>query len=130
MYFQKQGFLAEGIDFAFEGNGVKRMSLSELLKKECTWDIVYSRFGIHCLKKREIKKLINWTKDTIALEFRAKGDIPKIYDNHKREKVEPNRIVKLLIDAGFKDIKMRYGYDMAIFKDENPLICRIYATKK
>jgi hypothetical protein len=129
LYFKKKGFLVKGIDFAFEGNGVEKMSLKELIKNDCIWDIVYSRFGIHCLSKKEIKDIIRWTKKNIALEFRAKGDVPKIYKNHKRKKVDPSMVVKFLIESGFGEIHIKYGHDMAVFKEENPLICRIYARK-
>jgi 2-polyprenyl-3-methyl-5-hydroxy-6-metoxy-1,4-benzoquinol methylase len=128
LYLQKKGFSVKGIDFAFEGNGVEKMSLRELFKNECHWDVVYSRFGIHCLKNRDIKKLIRWTKEYIALEFRTKGDIPKLY-HHKRHFINPDEIVKYLLSSGFTKIYIKYGYNMATFKDENPLICRIYANK-
>lgn len=132
-YFKKNNFNVIGIDKVFEGGGVERIDLKKIMQNRCNWDFVYCRFGIHYLKNKEIADLIKWTKNKIALEFRASGDKPKLYPdtkNHHRNFVKPHIIVKYLINNNFRNIDIEYGYGLAKYKDEDPLVCRIYAKRR
>lgn len=135
-YFTENGIECIGIDNAFENSFVRKFELDEVLKVECIWDLVYSRFGIHCLPLSKVKRIINWANGKIALEWRAPGDKPIIFKEkkgHYREYHKPEIIVKYLLKAGFNNIDIKCGYGLAKFKKNNktedPMVCRIYATK-
>jgi len=131
-YFREQGLYADGVDKAMENEYVKKMSLNKLLKTKCEYELVYSRFGIHCLNAIEVEKLIAWSKKSVAFEWRAPGDEPKLYPNkqgHTRKNHKPELIIKYLLKYGFGEIKLEQGHGLAKYKGEDPLICRIYAIK-
>lgn len=131
-YFREQGLYADGVDKAIENEYVKRMSLNELLKTKRKYELVYSRFGLHCLNAIEVEKLIAWSKKAVAFEWRGPGDKPELYPNkqgHTRKNHKPELIIKYLLKHGFSKISLVQGRGLAKYKKEDPLICRIYATK-
>jgi len=131
-YFREQYLFANGIDKSTENEYTEKKTLNQLLKRKCGYDMVYSRFGIHCLKAIEVERLIAWAKKSVAFEWRAPGDEPKLYPNkqgHTRKNHKPELIIKYLLKYGFKEIELEQGRGLAKYKGEDPLICRIYATK-
>ncbi len=131
-YFREQGLYADGVDKAMENEYVKKMSLNELLKTKCKYELVYSRFGLHCLNAVEVEKLIAWSKKAVAFEWRGPGDKPELYPNkqgHTRKNHKPELIIKYLLKYGFSKISLVQGRGLAKYKGEDPLICRIYAIK-
>ncbi len=124
--------MALGID---ENNSipslVAKLSLKRALEDIKTFDVIYSRFFLHCLTKKQIAELIGHiSKETyFVAEFRVKGDEPIIYTDHKRYFVDMDWLLSILINSGFKIKFSQVSRDLAPFKDENPLIGRVVAYK-
>lgn len=92
-------------------------------------DIVYSRFFLHCISNKEIEKLVELTPKYFVAEFRIKGDKPVIYKNHKRNFIDLGWLINLLLENNFEILKLQAGRGMAKYKNEDPLVARIYAKK-
>lgn len=131
-YFREEYLYANGVDKAIENEYVEKISLNKLLKTKCEYELVYSRFGIHCLNTIDVERLIAWSKKSIAFEWRGPGDKPELYPNkqgHTRKNHKPELVIKYLLKYGFSKINLIQGRGLAKYKKEDPLICRIYATK-
>lgn len=120
-----------GIDFAVhpENNGAVFEKCNFLYIKDFGDHSVYSRFFIHSLENLEIIKLFEKVKGLLMLEFRHKGDIPLLY-KHKRNLVDGRDIREILLMTGFKIKFYQVSRKLAIFKKEDPLICRIIAKRE
>ena len=130
-YLGKQFKSVIGCDYAFKPVSTNKVrffkeDLSKTLKRKCP-DVVYSRFFLHCLTDKEIVDILKWTKDYFIAEFRVKGDKPILY-KHKRNLIDPSWIVKQLSRLGF-EYNVSVGRGLAKFKEEDPLVMRIYAKK-
>lgn len=126
------GLKIDGIDRAIGNDYVKQMSFNDLTKRDCEYDLVYCRFGIHLLSTTEVERLVWWTKKYIALEWRAPGDVPELYpeeSGHRRIYHSPQLLIKYLTQNGYHSIQVKYGKGLAQYKGEDPLICRIYAER-
>ena len=106
-----------------------KKEIAEMIKKECEFDIVYSRFVLHAIKNKDIKKLVRWTDGMFIAECRAEKDVPIIYKKHKRTKANGEELIRLLIDNGFKILYYKKAHGLAKYKEEDPLIIRIIAKK-
>ncbi len=133
VYLNSQSnFSCTGVDGAFESSFVKKESLHKTLQKNCCYDVVYSRFGLHCISYREIEKLIQWTQNIIAAEFRIKGDRAILYPDskgHKRNYIDLGKIISFFINNDFEIKIMSVGRGLAKYKNEDPLVARIYAQR-
>lgn len=102
--------------------------------------VVYSRFLIHAITRKETRALVKWSKGLFIAEFRIKGDTPKIYTDHKRELWDSDDILKLFKDwellyfykgrgvAHFaRAVKTKFKIDL---ETEDPLCVRIIAKRK
>lgn len=132
-FFQKTKWInyTYGVDRAIETDlkkGLYKIDLNKLVKGDCEFDIVYSRFFLHSISNKEIEKLLNWTKNYFIAEFRLKGDEPKIY-KHKRNLVDLSWFVNKLEENGYIILSLRTGYGMAKYKNEDPYVCRVIAKK-
>ena len=138
-YFEKRKWVNSitGIDNALDFNmclfgkrsSMKKVSIEEMFDSFKFYDLIYSRFFLHVISKRNIKKVIKYTPKFFAAEFRIKGDVPVIYKNHKRTKINPSWILKLLEKNNFKVITMKIGTGLSNYKNEDPLVCWVIAEK-
>lgn len=92
-------------------------------------DLLYSRFFIHAIPKKQVQNIIEWAPQWFVAEFRIKGDEPVLYKNHKRYYWEVSEFLKLF-GNGWRFILVTEGKGYAQYKDENPLVCRIIARRK
>jgi SAM-dependent methyltransferase len=140
-YFAKKGMRVVGIDYAFapmsndENPIFIQDSLEKILKDDpCRYDVVYSRFFLHAINKHQIKNLIAWTgtirpKGLFMAEFRDSSDEPILFKNHKRTKVDTEKLLEQLHQQNFSIVYNITSRGFAKFKNENPLIIRIIGVK-
>ena len=105
-----------------------KMSAGDFINKNYQPDVVYCRFFLHSIDEKEEDRILDYSKGKeLYIEVRADGDTPKVYKDHSRRYAQPDKLLKKLIDRGFRDIKLNYGRGMAKYKGEDPLVIRIYA---
>lgn len=134
-YFAKNCHIVHGVDYAVESRyekGVRftNVPISTLFTQPCFYDIVYSRFFLHSITNKEQVDFINWARGLFCAEFRVATNEPMLYDNHTRNLVDPNRILKIMIKAGWNIVSFKQGYGMAKFKKEDPCVARVIAIRK
>ena len=134
-FFASHDNRTHGIDYASKprhSNNVAfwREPLEYILAEPCGKYQVYSRFFLHSITKQQIQELIKWSQNLFMAEFRDAEDIPKLYKDHKRTKVEGEWVKKLLINNGFEILYYKKGRNMAKYKGEDPLCVRVIARKK
>ncbi|MCK5159908.1 MAG: class I SAM-dependent methyltransferase [Candidatus Heimdallarchaeota archaeon] len=131
-FFNNRGIDACGIDQSFEDTIIEKSDFINSKVDLKIFDVVYSRFFIHALTIDEIESFIQWSVKSkyFVAEFRVDGDEPKIYKNHDRTLIDPQRIIMYLKQEGFTIEEYHVGRGMAKYKDEDPLVCRIIAKKK
>ncbi|MFA6706014.1 MAG: class I SAM-dependent methyltransferase [Bacteroidales bacterium] len=125
-----------GIDESIESKAKSGLyfvgqSFTELDIFNC--DYVYSRFFIHSIKTNDISIFldkITFKGQILMSEFRVKGDEPKIYKDHKRNLVDSDWFLQLLIYNNFEILYFKKGRGMAKYKTEDPLVIRVIAKKK
>lgn len=103
--------------------------IEKYIKNPCSHDIVYSRFFFHSISDKTIDKILKWTKDALVAEFRVIGDKPTLYTNHKRNLIDSEAFLKKLIKMNYKVLFFQVGSGLAQYKNEDPLVCRVIATK-
>lgn len=129
-YFKNKGILTLGIDAnTKEGRYV---SLSSALINASSFKVFYSRFFLHSIDKNNIYSLITSIPKGAYLvaEFRVVGDKPILYKDHKRNFIHTPSFLKLLLNNKYQIEYFRVGRDMAVFKNENPLVGRVVAKRK
>lgn len=98
----------------------------------------YSRFVMHSLDDSQQTNFLaalgacSETGDAVYFEFRAQEDasLEKHYGGHYRRYVDTHRFISELADvAGFQAIYSLTGQGMARFKEEDPVVSRVIATK-
>jgi len=99
--------------------------------------IFYSRFVMHSLDDKQEQAILNslskcmLQNELIYFEFRSKEDelLDKHFGGHYRRYVDTDVFFQRLTDLGF-DIKYNYiGQGMAKYKEEDPFVVRIIASK-
>lgn len=138
IYFSKQKKIsyAIGIDEAIENKAKKGLyfegkNFTEFDIFNC--DYVYSRFFIHSIDTFHIIRFlekITYKGQILMSEFRVKGDEPKLYKDHKRNLVDSDWFLQLLISNNFEILYFEKGKGMAKYKTEDPLVIRVIAKKK
>jgi tellurite methyltransferase len=132
-YLAKKGFFVKGIDYAHLPTGninpsFNKISLSEFNEKVEEYDVVYNRFFVHAITLKEIDELLYLSRNSLFIsEFREKRDKPILYKNHKRTLIDGNQFIKKMLDLGYDIIYYKKGYNMAIYKSENPYVVRVIA---
>lgn len=131
-YFASKGINVTGVDAA-------TMPMKEGSEKYIKKDFkflnfnnhqVYARFFIHSIENLEIAQLIGKCEDLLMLEFRNKGDEPKIYKNHTRNLIDGQSLFITLCENGFSPILFNLDRGLAEFRGEDPLVCRIIVKRK
>jgi len=110
-------------------NNVYKKSLKQVIKQFYCPEIVYSRFFLHSITNKEIVSIIKWTQVFFIAEFRIKGDKPKLYTDHKRNLIDLGWLVNKLLDNNFRILKLEVGKGLAKYKNEDPLVARVYARR-
>jgi len=138
IYFSKQKKInyVIGIDEAIESKSkiglyFEGKNFTEFDIFNC--DYVYSRFFIHSIDTYHIQRFlekITYKGQILMSEFRVKGDEPKLYKDHKRNLVDSDWFLQLLIANNFEIIYFEKGRGMAKYKTEDPLVIRVIAKKK
>ena len=99
---------------------------------------IYTRFFIHTLTDNEIKIFIKLLSnllnkdEKIFLEYRThldKNNI-KVFKNHYRNYLNPQKIINFFHREKFKNIYSVYGNGLAIFGKEDPHVARQIFQKK
>lgn len=136
LFFADKGYKITGLDFACQPIQIKKVNFikSDIAKylnnTKNTFSVIYTRFFLHSIKDNMINKLLKWSKGLFLTEFRAKEDIPILYPNHYRNKIDGNKFLIKMIRNGFKILYYSKSKNVAKFKEENPLIIRIVAEKE
>lgn len=125
----KRFLKVKAYDYAYGDENVKQMSLKDVLANEKPCEAVYSRFFFHCLSKKEISAILEWTPKYLFAEFRTTGDEPTLYKDHKRKFVDVYWFLKELKKKGYGDVWYDHGKGFAKYKGEDPLVFRILTKK-
>lgn len=128
--YLKEIIKVKAYDYAFGSKDVKKMSLKDVIKNEKPCDIVYSRFFLHCLTKKEIRAILDWTPKYFFAEFRTTDDVPKLYKDHKRHLVDVCWFLRELRRRGFGDIWFDHRKGLSPYKNEDPVVCWILTKRK
>ena len=130
-FFHNKDYCIIGIDNAVNTYlYIYNHSLLEYLEKyECKQRTVYSRFFLHSITDYEINKLLKWSNGLFMAEFRADEDIPILYPDHYRNKINGEKFLKKMIKNNFEILYYSKSKDVAKYKNENPIIIRIIAKK-
>lgn len=122
-----------GIDFyAPEGQRYLKMKIEDYIVENPipVFDVLYSRFFLHAISEELEDRIIKWASTNskyFVAEARAEGDVPVLYTDHDRRYVNPSALLRKLLNAGFKDIKLELGHGYAVLENEDPYIIRIIA---
>lgn len=137
IFFAKKGFDVISVDP--NGEPYKHMdnlmhmkiNINTLTKKtkQVKNSIIYSRFFIHAIDKRQTKQLIEWMSSGLFIaEFRIKGDEPVLYKDHKRTLWDEDEFKKLFNRREWKS-RFWVSRGVAKYKNEDPLIMRVIAKR-
>jgi hypothetical protein len=101
--------------------------------------VAYSRFLLHSLDQEQEDAFITaldknlLAGDKLYLEYRCTKDaeLPKVFGNHYRRYVDTDRLTNLMTETlGFAIDYSITGQGMAKYKDEDPFVSRVIATKR
>ncbi len=112
-----------------------------------TFDYVYSRFTLHSISENEQNKLLDNIYKALNnggmlfIEARSINDtiygygteVEKnafIYNDHYRRFINIEELTSLLQEKGFEIVFAKESNNWAIYKNENPVVIRIYAKKQ
>lgn len=134
-FFAKHGTKVVGVDLSSNLKSSKNFTfiqsdVNDFIKNyKCDYAIVYTRFFLHSLSNTSIFKLLNWTKGLFVAEFRAEEDKPILYKKHYRNLINGEWILSQMISKGFEILSYQKSNNLAIMKNENPMIIRIIGVK-
>lgn len=133
-YFAEKGHKVQGVDYATMPKDYQKatflpFNLSQIIHNGCGWDVIYSRFFLHAITETDVKRLVMWSRGLFMAEFRCVGDKPKLYADHKRTFINPEKLINMMIHLGYEIIYFYKGNNLASYKDENPLVGRIVAKR-
>lgn len=132
-YFARNGLNVFGVDKATKpkNRGKAKFYQVDFSKIELfETNQVYARFFLHAIEHLDIIRLIDSAEDLVMFEFRNVGDDPQLFKNHKRTSIDGRDIFDALVVHGFNIMYYTVSRGLAKYKTEDPLICRIIATKK
>ncbi len=134
-YFGKKGHQVAGVDYAtrpVESQNVyfiKEDVEVFLQKQRFNCDVVYSRFFLHAIDKAEVEEIICLSSGFFMAEARSIND-NSFEKTHKRNLIDGNELVTTLIKNNFQILYFKEGKNMAIYKNQNPVVVRVIARKK
>ncbi len=131
-YFAENGHNVIGIDYANEPTEALGIEFVKAdFKDFYRWEaghVLYSRFFLHSISKQDIRLLIEKSPRIFMAECRSIKDEPILY-KHKRNLIDGNWLLRKLMANGFKIKYFKESTGLAKFKEEDPLIVRVVATK-
>lgn len=129
-YFIRKGFDVISIDVNSKYGLVE--DVIQFMSRKLKAGIFYSRFFLHSISDIEILDFINMIpkKSWFVAEYRVIGDKPVVYKGHKRNFIDQNWLLTVLIQKGYEIRFSQVSRDLAVYKNENPLIGRVIAYKK
>ena len=131
IFFRRKKINARGIDNAYQNNYfIKKTDVAEYIKLNSCNEDVYTRFFWHAIERPLQLKILKWVKHKIFIEARTTEDKPTLYKKHKRNFVNVSQLVKDLKNNNFEILYLKEGYGMSKYKNEDPHLVRIIATKK
>lgn len=134
-YFLGKKYDVLGIDFAIEPretDNVKflRAPIDEIYNLDPDdFDVVYSRFFFSAVENYVIEDVLDWNTGMVLSESRGEGDIPKIYPDHDRNFMDSMWFLETLLDKNYEVIYHERGCNMAMYKDEDPIVVRNVSRK-
>jgi SAM-dependent methyltransferase len=97
------------------------------------FDAVYARFLVHALEEEGRRNLwlvarsaLRLTRGRLYLEFRTEATEHE-YGEHFRQFVQPDIITAELRNNGFEIEHCENSHGLAVYKNEDPRVCRIFA---
>jgi len=125
-----------GIDYATKPDDTeyvkfKKMELKELISKENTFDVVYSRFFFNSITNEEIEEFIKWCSGIVMFECRTTDNTGTklTYQDHERNIIDGTWLLNLLIANGFDIMLFVKSKNLSIFGEEDPILLRVLAEK-
>ena len=97
------------------------------IKTPCQYDTIYSRFFFHAIPPDLVIDILRWCKNVLIAEFRVVGDVPKIYPEHKRWLIDPEWFKSQVFD--YNIVHFEIDNNLAVYKNEDPLVARVIARK-
>lgn len=131
-FFAKHGINTIGVDQANQPKEAHKVRFmrEDYAKIPFINNQVYARFFLHAIENLEIAQFLLKCNGLVMLEFRSVGDIPIIYQDHRRNMVDGRSVFETLADQDFTILWYQLSHGLAKYKDEDPLICRIIAKKR
>ena len=97
-------------------------------------DVVYSRFSLHSITEQEQTRVLDWAKKSLnpggLLCIEVRSDKDSFEGDHYRRFINFDKIKREVLSRGFQIEFSNEGTGFAVFKDEDPMIIRLIATKK
>jgi len=130
------------IDQLNESNETKinfiQKNISNINDFENNYDLIYSRFFLHSIDEEQEEIFLKWcstakTGTLFFLECRSEKDydLYKIFGkDHYRRRVSFNSLKNKLNKNRFKILESIESRGLAVYKEEDPWIIRIVATKE
>lgn len=99
--------------------------------------LIYSRFLLHAINDETRETLLSGLISAsnknliVALEYRINGNLEPniVFNTHDRFQVDHDAVLKSLIRSGFRIDYEITSRGLAVFREEDPLIGRVIATK-
>jgi len=116
--------LLESPDFNF-----LQSNIEDIITKDCKYDIVYSRFFFHSIPQDVTYDILKWNNGILLAEFRVDGDEPILYPDHTRYLVNAEWFEKVIYELYNVEF-ICVSKNLAVYKEENPIVMRVIARKK
>lgn len=127
-YLQGQGYDIKGIDQSYEDSLIEKKDIKDITG--IVGMIVYSRFFIHAITKKECRELLDKIDSGFFVaEFRVREEDVKVYKDHKRTYWDGLEFEEELTKRGFDVVYNKTSKGWAKYKDEDPLVMRVIAYK-
>lgn len=131
-FFNHNNVVARGVDASFSNEYTTCMDVGEYIKKyECVGD-VYTRFFWHAIERELQLEILKWAKFQIFIEARTTEDEnrKKVFKNHSRNFVDVKQLVKDLKETGYQILYLHEGTNLSQYKNEDPHLVRVIASKE
>ena len=126
-YYLGKKFQAIGIDNAIQP-AIEGFILDDVENFPEGADNYYARFLFHAIPLDKENNILKGIHGTLYAETRAEGD-DSFVDDHYRRLSNPNNFLKKLINFGYEIEYFEVGKNLAKYKDQNPLVFRVIASR-
>lgn len=129
-FFLQRDITIIGVDQSNDSPSIIRSDATSFMKKNSPAQNTYTRFFWHATDRDVQLEVLRWVRGRLFIEARTTEDRPKnLFGEHKRNLVEPGRLLKDLGDHGFKILYLHQGKGLSRYKDEDPHLIRVIADK-